>query len=468
MRSETFDLSRLADTVLMEKGFLPEFTEGAKQELEDLNEPGIPHPPFKDMRDLLWVSIDNDDSKDLDQLTYAEGNTLFVAVADVDALVKKGSEIDKCAAINTTSIYTPTKIFPMLPLKLSTDLTSLNKNVDRVAVVIEITLDDKGTFQKWDVYSAWVRNSDKLTYKRVGEQLEQGVADPQLTLQDTLAQKIKKFRESEGSLTFDTAKAVPVVEEGNIVGLKAEETNRANELIENFMIAANVAVAKTLEANGLPTLRRVVREPKRWDKIVSIAKELGFTLPLDPEPSSLQKFLLEQKAKSPDSFPDLSLSIIKLVGRGEYVASFPNQAAPGHFDLAVNEYAHTTAPNRRYPDLISQRILKSSFFNTPLPYTPDELTALAAHCTQKEEDANKVERRMLKSAAALALSSEVGSTYKAIVTGVNEKGTWVRIFSPPVEGMLVRGSKGLDVGDKLEVKLVDVNVGKGYLDFVRI
>lgn len=467
MANDTYDLSRIAYIAMTDRGFIPEFTEEALEELGHIASPALPISPYKDLRELPWVSIDNDDSRDLDQLTYAEKDKIFIAVADVDALVYKGSELDKCAYINTTSVYTPTAIFPMLPEKLSTDLTSLNENQDRTATVTEIKVNDNGEFVSWEVYYAWVRNHDKLTYNGVGEQLEENTATDQLTLQHKHAQKIKEYRLREGSLTFETAKLVPEIKEGEVIGVKASTTNPANELIENFMIASNVAMARTLKAKGLPSLRRVVKVPKRWDKIMSIAAALNYTLPSEPDNKSLQTFLIAQKKASPETFPDLSLSIIKLIGRGEYVAVFPNQPSPGHFDLAVLDYAHTTAPNRRYPDLVSQRILKSFIFNTPLPYSSQELDDIAAHCTQREDDANKVERQLLKSAAALSLSSKIGTVYSAIITGVNDKGTWVRLLSLPIEGMLVRGKGGLDVGDHLQVRLLHVNVLRGFIDFAK-
>lgn len=463
------DLIQLAEKAMLEKGFLPYPTEAAEQEAAALTGPAVPlDENYRDMREIPWISIDNDDSKDLDQITYAEGNRIFIAIADVDALVKKGSAIDLYAQNNTTSVYTPKINFPMLPSQLSFDYTSLNEHSERCATVTEIELDHEGKFIKWDVYYAWVKNHTKLAYNATAKELEEGTASEQLLLQDKLAQRIKDYRFKQGSLDFETIKLKPKIEGEEVADLQREKGNRATELIENFMIASNVTMTRFLKAHNLPSIRRVVRTPKRWEKIRDVAFELGFELPLEPDVKALQNFLTEQKEKNPLNFNNLSLSLIKLIGRGEYVATFPGQTSPGHFDLAILDYSHTTAPNRRYPDLITQRILKSLIFKKPAPYSDDELAALAERCTQKEDDANKVERRMVKSAAALYLSNKIGQQWPAVVTGVNEHGTWVRLNNPPIEGKLSRGARGLDVGDKLTVVLIHVDVERGYIDFARV
>ena len=463
-----WDLTEIAKQAMEERGFLPEFPPRVISEVGRWKAAALPRSPYKDLREIPWVSIDNVTSKDLDQLTYASGNRIFVAISDVDALVSKGSEADRYALTNTTSVYTPTITFPMLPEPLSHHLTSLVEHEDRAALVTEIELDDDGKFLSWDIYYAWVKNHAKLAYPRVGEALQNGSADPQLQLQDKLAQRIEAFRLRQGALNFDTIELETEVVENQVVGIKEAAFNRAHSLIENFMIASNIATVRFLRARGLPTLRRAVREPKRWGRIVDLAKDYHFSLPDEPDAKALQTFLTERKAKDPDAFADLSLAIIKLVGRGEYIASFPGKKAPGHFDLAVLDYAHTTAPNRRYPDLVNQRLIKSTLFQTPLPYKEQELIDIAAHCSQKEDDATKVERRMLKSAAAVVLSSQIGREFPAIVTGINEHGTWVRLDTPAIEGKLVRGEPSLDVGDKIRVKLLHTDVVKGFIDFERI
>ncbi len=471
-------LDEIARETLIEKGFIPDFSESILRELEKIEAPSPPHGPIRDMRKLLWVSIDNEDSRDLDQLTYAEKERIYIAIADVDALVKKHSAIDSQAAHNTTSIYTPTKIFPMLPLKLSTNLTSLNEKSERCAIVVEIKVEEGGKFELVDVYHAWVYNHAKLNYPCVGAWVEHAICKnplppipglrEQLALQDQIARQIQKYRAQKGALEFGVIQLQAVLVEGIPVSLEERQINQAHKLIENFMIAANVAATQYLKAQNFPTVRRVVKTPKRWDRIVVLAKEFGKELPPTPDPKALRVFLLEEQAKSPLRFPDLSLAIIKLLGRGEYVLGLPGKPSPGHFDLAEHEYSHTTAPNRRFPDLLMQRLLKSALFKTPLPYSPKELAILALHCTLKEDDASKVERRLIKCAAAVVLQKEIGKTFDAMVTGAAPKGTWIRLMNPPLEGKLVKGFKGVDVGDFVRVKLSKVDVHKGHIDFEKI
>lgn len=483
-------LAEIAQQAMIERGFFTDFPQQIIEELSKLSEPAL-LPKSKsvhDMRDCLWVSIDNDDSKDLDQLTLAKRSpigkdtikdTIYVAIADVDALVKRDSPIDSYAAHNTTSVYTPTKIFPMLPPKLSTDLTSLNEHADRSAIVIEIDIDKDGQFTLSDIYHALVRNQAKLTYNGVAAWLEQkiplihpSVKIPglleQLQLQDEVAERIKIFREKQGALTFASMEVQAIIVDEEAVALKEKIPNRADGLIENFMIAANVGVTQYLAKHNLPTLRRVVRVPKRWDRIQALASDLGEKLPSEPHVKALRDFLLKQHQINPQSFPDLSLAVIKLIGRGEYVLCLPGDPVLGHFDLALRDYAHTTAPNRRFPDLVMQRLLKSCLDEIPLVYSNQELFSIATYCTQKEDDATKVERRVHKSAAAMVLSSQIGRQFQAIVTGINEDGTWVHLRSPPVEGKLIKGSHQLDVGDHLMVSLIRVDILHGYIDFGRI
>lgn len=461
---------------MIEKGFIPAFPKEVQAELAHLHAPASPRktPLVRDLRDLLWVSIDNDDSRDLDQLTYAESNTLYVAIADVDALVYKGSAIDRVAGHNTTSVYTPLRIFPMLPLKLSTDFTSLNEQEDRCAIVVEMNVGEDGKFDLHDLYPALVRNQAKLAYSSVAEWLEKEVPLPhisqdihaQLKIQDRLAEKIADFRARQGALVFATIE-LQVVVVGDLVRLTPRIMNRAHRLIENCMIAANVGVTHYLEAAHGFSMRRVVRTPKRWNRIVQLALDVGERLPPRPSVRALREFLLGQEKLHPEKFHDLSLAIIKLIGRGEYLLKVPGKPGAGHFDLALADYAHTTAPNRRYPDLIMQRLLKSHLFGEATPYSRKELLAIAKQCTEKEGDATKVERRLIKCAAAKVLMNQIGQTFEAMVTGAAPKGTWVRLCDPPIEGRLTQGFEEVDVGDTITVQLVRADVRHGHLDFIR-
>ena len=475
-------LQRIARRAMIERGLLPDFTARALAELAAINGPAtLTEKSARDLRSLLWCSIDNDDSRDLDQLTVAEALPdaavkVLVAVADVDAIVKQQSGLDEYARHNTTSVYTAAQTFPMLPEKLSTDITSLSLESDRLATVIELVIADDGSLQNSDCYEAAVRNRAKLAYNSVAGWLEgsgpmpQGISavtglDENLRLQDRTAQKLKSFRHLHGALDLETIEARPVFDGDELKDLEADRRNRAKDIIEDFMIAANGVTARYLASRKFPSLRRVVRTPKRWDRIVALAAERGSTLPAEPDPKALDQFLLSAKAADPVHFPDLSLSVIKLLGAGEYVVESPGDDAIGHFGLAVKDYTHSTAPNRRYPDLITQRLLKGAMAGNPAAYTPDELQLLAQHCTEEEDAAKKVERQVEKSAAALLLESRIGKQFDAVVTGASEKGTWVRIFQPPVEGRLVNGFEGMDVGHRLRVQLIRTDVERGYIDF---
>ena len=436
---------------------------------------------MRDLTDLPWASIDNDDSRDLDQLTVAETLPedrvkIRVAVADVDALVKDSSAIDEHARHNTTSVYTAAEIFPMLPEKLSTDLTSLNFGEERLAVVVEMIVAGDGSLLGSDIFRARVRNHAKLAYDSVAAWLDgsgalpEGIAavnglDANLRVQDRVAQGLKNLRHVHGALSLETIEAKPVFDGDQIRDLEVERKNRAKELIEDFMIAANGVTARYLAAMKFPSIRRVVRTPRRWGRIVELAQEHGFKLPDDPDSIALDEFLVQEKAGDPVRFPDLSLAVIKLLGAGEYMAELPGDTAPGHFGLAVQDYAHSTAPNRRYPDLITQRLLKSALAGRGAPYSFAELDVLAKHLTEAEDAANKVERQVGKSAAALLLESRIGEQFDAIVTGASEKGTWARLLTIPVEGKVVRGFEGVDVGDRINVQLIAVDVEQGYIDF---
>ena len=480
---QRINLASLADQVLLDRGLRPNFSEAALKQLELINEPTLGvSPASKDLSSLLWCSIDNDDSRDLDQLTVslAHANSdlsILVAIADVDSLVKKGSAIDEQALSNTTSVYTSAKIFPMLPEKLSTNLTSLNPGVKRAAMVVEMLFNQMGEIQHFDVYQATVQNQSKLAYDAVSDWLEnhaqlskearavQGM-DAQLKAQDHLAQLLKKRRLQAGALNFETFQPRAEFEGEKISKLTLQPHNRARQLIEEFMIAANECISKFLMQHGGASLRRVVRSPERWARIVEIAHQYAETLPDVPDSIALEKFLAKQHALDPLRFPDLSLVIIKLMGRGEYVVEHQNQKPIGHFGLALKNYTHSTAPNRRYPDLITIRQVKAILAKQDPPYTIGELEDLASHCTAQEDASQKAERHMRKAEAAMLLSSRIGQYFDALVTGIAQKGTWVRIIDPPTEGRLSGEIPKLKVGQRLRVKLIYTSIEKGFIDFV--
>jgi exoribonuclease-2 len=483
MQSHATLLASIAEQAMIDRGLEPSFPKAAQKQLATIVAPANDNS-IRDLCNLPWCSIDNDDSRDLDQLTAAEDlgggkARVLVAVADVDALVKRGTPIDDHARKNTTSVYTAAKIFPMLPEKLSTDLTSLNEGEDRVAMVVDITVDGNGEVKAGDVYRARVHNRAKLTYNAVGMWLEgHSEAPPKarsvrglpenLELQDRTADKMRALRHEHGALDLETIEARPVFnDEGEVVDLRQEARNNAKNLIEDFMIAANGVTARFLASKRLPSLRRVVRSPERWDRIEKIASDLGDRLPPDPDARALEEFLLRRRKADPLRFPDLSLAIVKAMGPGEYVVERPGETPIGHFGLAVRDYTHSTAPNRRFPDLVTHRLLKAALTGSKPTYSEDELHQLASHCTAAEDAANKVERQVRKSTAAVLLSPRIGERFDAIVTGASAKGTWVRIFHPPVEGKLVHGSDGLDIGDRLRVKLISVDIPAGHIDFAR-
>jgi VacB/RNase II family 3'-5' exoribonuclease len=477
-------LAGIARRAMRVRGLLPDFTPEARAQTAKIARAPIrPPPDLRDLRHLPWASIDNDDSRDLDQLSVAEpldggAVRILVAVADVDVVVQKGTPIDAHAQANTTSVYTAAEIFPMLPLELSTDLTSLGQDQDRAAVVVEMVVLPDGAVRESDVHRAVVRNRAKLAYDGVAAWLD-GVApaparvsavpgmDEQLRTQDRVAQALRAVRHERGALSLATIEARAVFRGDEISDLRPDEKNRAKALIEDFMIAANGVVARTLEAKGFPTLRRVLRSPERWDRIVALAAGMGEHLPPQPDAPALEGFLTTRRRADPAGFPDLSLAVVKLLGAGEYVLDLPGEAAEGHFGLAVRDYTHSTAPNRRFPDLVTQRLLKAALAGEAVPYANPELVALASHCTAQEDAAAKVERQVRKSAAALLLAHRRGERFDAIVTGASPKGTWVRIASPAVEGKVVAGFEGLDVGDRVRVELIRTDVEQGFIDFKR-
>jgi len=479
-----FNLTAAAHAAMIEYGFHPDFPAGIDAELAQIKQQpaAAPSDGVVDLRNLLWSSIDNDTSKDLDQIEWAEqladgSIRVLIGVADVDARVHLGTLIDKHAQSETTSVYTGVITFPMLPTQLSEGISSLNENEDRAAIVIEYTVDAQGSASDGKAYRALVRNRAQLAYPSIGAWLEGKAAAPpkvaasadlaaQLKLQDAAAQRLEGNRFQHGALEFETIETQPVLITDQIIGIAPIKKNRATILIEEFMIAANGVIARTFEQAGVASIRRIVRTPKRWDRIVELAKDRkGVILPAQPDSKALNDFLLKEKQEDPDHFPDISLTVIKLMGPGEYIMVKPNEPSPGHFGLAVQDYTHSTAPNRRFPDIVTQRLLKALLAKAAAPYSEDQLNGIAVRCTQMEDGARKVERDMQKRIAAVALQPHIGQSYQAIVTGATEHGTFVRIVDPHVEGMLVRGGKGLDVGDRLTVKLVNTDPQRGYIDF---
>src|SRR5258706_4285009 len=486
--SGSVDLTAIARRTMIENGFEPDLPPSVLDELQLL--PTIPRPDtldivIQDLRSLLWSSIDDRKSRDLDQVEYAEklpgGDVrVLVGIADVDALVKKGSAIDEHAAANCTSIYTGVKTFPMLPEELSTDKTSLMGGADRSSVVSEMIVATDGTVKSSNVFPALVHNYAKLSYEAVGAWLDHKgtipaeVAsvpgmDAQIRLQFEAAQGLRQLRREHGALELDTIQASPVMDNaGNVTGLSVTARNGARDLIENFMIARNVTMAQFLEGKEGLSIRRVVRTPKYWGRIVEVARELHEDLPAEPDSRALADFLARRKAADPDHFPDLSLSVVELLGPGEYTVQKPGVASEGHFGLAVQDYTHSTAPNRRYADLITQRLVKAALAKAAPPYSESELTAIAAHCTEREDAARKVERKMRKVAAAVLMQHRIGEVLDAIVTGASEKGIYARIIRPPVDGRVMRGEQGLRVGEKVNVKLLATDPVRGFIDFGRV
>jgi len=478
------DLKAIAKEVMQQRGFQPDFPPQVPQQLADLKA----HPPqiapggdIRDLRNLLWSSIDNDTSRDLDQIEVAEPASngdvkIMVGIADVDAFVPKQTPIDRHAARETTTVYAGVRNFPMLPEELSTGKTSLLENQDCLGVVIEFVVDSTGALKPSSVYRAVVRNKAQLQYNSLGPWLEGKAPAPpkvfassdlqaQLKLQDEVAQKLKAQRFQHGALNLQTDELQPLMLNDQVIDVVKQQKNHATELIEDFMVAANGVVARLLEK--VSSLRRIVRTPERWDRIVQLAATKSEKLPAQPDSKALNDFLLRRKAADPDHFADLSLSVIKLIGPGEYVLERPDDVAPGHFGLAVQDYTHSTAPNRRFADVVTQRLIKALLAGQKNPYSDAELTAIAANCTQKEDAAKKVEREMSKRLAAVAMQRRIGDVFDAVVTGATDHGTFVRIQQPHIEGLLVQGPQGLDVGDKLRVKLIRTDVQRGYIDFAR-
>jgi VacB/RNase II family 3'-5' exoribonuclease len=481
-----FDLVASARQEMIDNGFDPDYPAGTQQQLDAIKARPAPNVTgdVQDLRQMLWSSIDNDTSRDLDQAEVAErvtgGIRIRVAVADVDSAVDKGTPIDRHAASQTCTVYTGVKNFSMLPDDLSTDLTSLNENADRRAMVVELVVAPDGTITSPSIYRALIRNHAQLAYNGVGAWLEGTGPAPakvaasadlqaQLKLQDEAAQLLAAERHTHGALDFDRVEAEFIVGENHEVkDVQERKRNRATMLIEDFMIAANEAMARTLEKAGLCIIRRVVKTPARWPRIVALAALYHSTLPAEPDSAALNVFLTKMRAEDSAHYSDLSLAVIKLMGPGEYVFSCPGAQDQGHFALAVQDYTHSTAPNRRFADLVTQRLIKSLLDKSPTPYTNGELSSIAANCTEKEDAARKVERRMFKRIVAVALANRVGSVFNGVITGVTPSGTFVRVIDPPAEGLLIHGERGVDVGDQMKVKLVSTDPRRGYLDFARV
>jgi exoribonuclease-2 len=481
-----FDLQAAARQTMLKYGFEPEFPAGIEQQLAQLTA----HPPaivaggyVRDLRDLPWSSIDNDTSRDLDQIEVVQRMPggmarVMIGIADVDAFVAKDSPIDQYAAKETTTVYTGVRNFSMLPEQLSTGASSLLEGSDKLSIVIEAVVSASGQVQSGDVYRAVTRNKAQLTYDAVGAWLEGKAAAPekvaasaelqmQLRLQNEIATLLRAERYRHGALNIETTEVRPIVFNTQVVDIVKQQKNQATELIEDFMIVANGVVARLFEDRKLSSIRRVVKTPERWSRIVELAAELGEKLPQEADSKALNEFLVKRKAADPDHFADLSLSVIKLMGPGEYVLERPGDPEQGHFGLAVQDYTHSTAPNRRFADLVTQRLVKAVLDRRTAPYSDDELEAIATNCTTREDAARKVERAMSKRIAAVAMSNRIGQTFNAIVTGVNAHGTFVRVLEPHVEGLLNCGKTGVDVGDRLRVKLVSTDVERGYIDFVQ-
>jgi VacB/RNase II family 3'-5' exoribonuclease len=483
MTHTTFDLSASARDEMLREGFNPDFPPGATQQIAALrSRPApAPDPNTRDLRQLLWSSIDNDTSRDLDQIEAAAradgGIRILIGIADVDSSVEIGSPIDRHASEQTTSVYTGVQTFPMLPEELSTDLTSLNESADRAAIVVEMLVAPDGSIASSDIYRALVRNRAQLTYNGVGPWLEGSAPAPakvaasadlqaQLKLQDEAAGALRQQRHRLGALWFDRVEAEATIIDGH-VKLAARRKNRASDLIEDFMIAANVTMERRLTDAGVSSIRRVVRVPERWSRIVELARASGENLPAEPDSKALSAFLQKQSAADPVHYPDLSLAVIKLLGPGEYVLSRPGGPQEGHFGLAAHDYTHSTAPNRRFADMVTQRLIKATLAKLQAPYADAALESIAQNCTTREDAARKVERTMTKRIAAVAMQSLVGQSFSAVVTGVTAKGVFVRVLNPPVEGRLMHGEANLDVGDRVKVTLVNADPERGFIDFSR-
>lgn len=482
-KHQPVDLVTLARQTMIKYGFEPDFSADAVKETEFSAKRNLPDATSsgKDLRSLLWSSIDNSDSLDLDQIEYCEEREkgvihVKVAIADVDAFVTKGTSVDRHAAHNGTSVYTGVETFPMLPDLLSKGVSSLLPGSDHLAVVIEYSVNPDGSFIPGQLYKALVSNKAKLVYEEIGDWLEGKSSVPesvtavpgleeQLLLQNSAAQRLKEHRRRQGALDLGTLEATTVAEKGLVLDLIIQEQNMARCLIEEFMVAANGTTVHFLNHARMPMIQRIVRIPKNWEGIRMTAAQYREKLPRTPDVRALARFLKHRREADPERFPDLSLTIVKLMGPGEYVPFIPGEPPIGHFALAVTDYTHGTAPNRRYVDLIIQRIIKSVLVGKPAPYSATELTKLASWLTSREMGSKKVERFMEKAAAAVLLQHRIGDLFNGLITGASEKGTYVRIMSPPVEGRVIKGCRGLYVGQKVRVRLIHADPQTAFIDF---
>jgi exoribonuclease-2 len=480
-RQDHFELGERSRRKMRDEGFEPEFPPGVEMQLRETGTAAAPGANVVDLRDLLWSSIDNPESRDLDQIEVADrlpngAIRLRIGIADVAGTVPADSPIDQHAVHNGCSVYTGVAVYPLLPEALSTDRTSLLQDRDRAVVVIEMAVEPDGAVQGGSIYGALARNRAQLDYESVGDWLDGQTAAPervrnvagmeaQLRLQNEAAERLLAWRKREGALEFETVEARPVMEDGRIKDLAVPRKNPARRLIENFMVSANTTMARFLEDRRVGSLQRIVRSPQRWPRIVEIARRFGVELPAEPDPLALSRFLCDRQAADPERFADLSLSIVKLMGPGEYTVVTSASDRVGHFGLAVYSYTHSTAPNRRFADLVVQRAVRASLADAAPPYRPDRLAELAARCTERENAARKVERFMRKVVAAAWMRGRIGETFDAIVTGASPKGTYVRLLRPPVEGRVVRGEQGLDVGDRARVRLIAADPERGFIDF---
>jgi VacB/RNase II family 3'-5' exoribonuclease len=480
MPKTPFDLVGTAERWLADAGFVAGFSQAALKEAESAHLPETLPEGVEDLRDLLWSSVDNAESRDLDQIEVAEklpnGDIrLLVGIADVDALLPHGGGLEKRAAANTTSVYGGVLLWPMLHERLSTDLTSLNEGKDRLAIVTELVVNPDGTLESSRVFRALVKNHAKLDYESIGVWLDGGDPPPalannpalaeQVRLQDECADRFAALRKKLGALDLDTFEATPILKSGKIVDMKIVTKSQSRSLIENVMIAVNGATVAWLRSQGFPTLQRVVKTPQRWEKIVEVARVLNVTLPAAPDQKALSEFLARQKKINPAGFAQLSLTVVKLLGPGEYARVAPTEHSGVHFGLAVQGYTHSTAPNRRWADVVTQRLVKAALAGKPCPFTDAQLDAHAERCNLMATAANKVERRIRKAAAASLLHGREGEVFMGVVTGASPKGIFVRLETPAVEGRIVRGEKGLDVGDVVRVKLFSADPERGFIDF---
>ena len=511
-----WNLKALADKAMVEGKLAIDYPAAVKSQVADImkqvrpaegvyNLPEAAKAPWvRDLRGEHFISIDNGTlwtkmdpaelakdpeanmtSKDLDQLQgmpvkHPNGDiTMKIAVSDVDAFVPKGSALDQFMDVNGSSVYTPDKIYNLIPKELAEDVISLNPREDRFATIIEFTITPDGKVKDEDVYQAIVNSRAKLDYSSVGAWID-GKAEPSpamkqddkilesIKLQDEASQRLKAARKERGALDFESTEVKIHVKDGSASGFEISEKNRATELVENCMVTSNEVVSRFLHSKGMPTLERVVVPPEKWDQIQALAAEHGGKLPAEPSGKALADFLDGQKAKDPEGFADLSFSCIKLIGRGEYMAVGPNDPLPGHFGLGSKNYSQCTASIRRGGDRIAGRMLKAALAGKQSPYSPGELSSFAENVTQKEQATKKVERAIDKSVMATMLEKRIGEEFDAVISGVKGDKVWIKVSDPPVEGSLQGGTGGKPkVGQKIHVELKSVNVEKGFIDFVK-